>query len=177
MSKTSEAQVRAALEMAIEYMMKDTSAISKHYWETVINACKEALANINNGNKFLGIINLESVDPLSETERKWLIEATMECLLEEGELGKLGMLLNRYEETVREAEQLSVNSEQLSDLQQRLALKDLEIMRLREFVQFYWENGITETLYYKARDLLSTSTTHDDLIAWHEAQLLYAKKG
>lgn len=62
------------------------------------------------------IVNLNSTGPLSQDERKYLITESMQCLLEDGELGKLGMLLNRYEETVRQAEQsaqLSGNSEQL----------------------------------------------------------------
>lgn len=61
--------------------------------------------------------------------------------------------------------------QRLAELQQQSAMQQREIMRLREFVQFYWDNGITENLYYKARDLLSTPANYDDLMAWHKAQL------
>jgi len=72
-----------------------------------INACKEALEQPaqepvkSKVNKYLGLVNLESEFPLTEWERKEIIKYSMECLLEEGELGKLGMLCHKFEETVR----------------------------------------------------------------------------
>jgi len=70
------------------------------------------------------------------------------------------------------------------DLQQRLALKDLEIMRLREALEDIRDGMNTkainntviksDTVYRFSEEIteaLSTPTTYDDLMAWHEAQL------
>lgn len=65
--------------------------------------------------------------------------------------------------------------------QQRLALKDLEIMRLREVLKDADELIAIEPFehvaqeaadaHYAIRQALSTPATYDDLMAWHEAQL------
>ena len=66
--------------------------------------------------------------------------------------------------------------------QQRLTLKDLEIVRLREALETSlncidrtgWEFSCNMRLFGKKldryKDLLSTPTTYDDLMAWHTAQ-------
>ena len=68
-------------------------------------------------------------------------------------------------------------------MQQNLALKDLEIMRLREALETSlncidrtgWEFSCNMRLFGEKldryKDLLSTPTTYDDLMAWHEAQM------
>jgi len=56
-------------------------------------------------------------------------------------------------------------------LQQNLALKDLEIMRLREALEQI-KNSVSEDwsrIY--ADEALSTPATYDDLMAWHNEQL------
>ena len=65
-----------------------------------------------------------------------------------------------------------------ADLQQRLALKDLEIMRLREAllkIEFEYDytldKELTETIVAGFELARATPTTYDDLMAWHEAQL------
>ena len=55
--------------------------------------------------------------------------------------------------------------------QEQAALKDLEIMRLREALEeiaFEVDHLYTSN---KVTNILSTPTTYDDLMAWHEAQL------
>lgn len=82
------------------------------------------------------------------------------------------------------AAQLSENSEPLNNLQQRLALKDLEIMQLREALEDIRDGMNTkainntviksDTVYRFAEEIteaLSIQTTYDDLMAWHDAQL------
>jgi hypothetical protein len=60
---------------------------------------------------------------------------------------------------------------------EKLALKDLEIMRLREAGTFFfgWVDDVccelAEDAYEKYKLILATPTTYDDLMAWHEAQL------
>ncbi len=54
--------------------------------------------------RLFGIVTLDSDQPFSKDERKALMFAIMECLLEEGALARLGMLLNRYESTVQHFE-------------------------------------------------------------------------
>ena len=68
-------------------------------------------------------------------------------------------------------------------MQQRLALKDREIMRLREALEEIVKKENTEENEWDAvevvipamcaiaKQALSTPTTYDDLMAWHEAQL------
>lgn len=54
----------------------------------------------------------------------------------------------------------------IKNLQECLALKDLEIMRLREaLVDMYGCDDV------KINAALSIKTTYDDLMSWHEAQL------
>lgn len=68
--------------------------------------------------------------------------------------------------------------------QEQAALKDLEIMRLREALEDIRDGMNTkainntviksDTVYRFAEEIteaLSTPTTYDDLMAWHEAQL------
>jgi len=64
----------------------------------------------------------------------------------------------------------------MSDLQERLALKDLEIMRLREVLERLAKLGNGDRYGNSegndiARQALSTPTTYDDLMAWHNDQL------
>lgn len=64
----------------------------------------------------------------------------------------------------------------VAHLQQRLAEKDLEIMRLREALERLAKLGNGDRYGNSegneiAKQALSTPTTYDDLMAWHEAQL------
>lgn len=56
------------------------------------------------GKNFLGLVQLDTVSPLTSEERNTIDLAVMACLLEDGELGQLATLLSRYEETIRGAE-------------------------------------------------------------------------
>lgn len=53
-------------------------------------------------------------------------------------------------------------------LHQRLALKDLEIMRLREALIYHTQQ--TRPIH-QTEQALSTPATYDDLMAWHNEQL------
>jgi hypothetical protein len=63
----------------------------------------------------------------------------------------------------------------MSNLQQQLALKDFEIMRLREALaksdKWLTSGEVPYMLQINNMKLLSTPTTYDDLMAWHDAQL------
>jgi hypothetical protein len=93
-----------ALKMAIEALEGTPEGYSEF---RALQACKEALAQPaqepvkSKTSKYLGLVNIESEFPLTEWERKEIIKYSMECLLEEGELGKLGMLCHKFEETIR----------------------------------------------------------------------------
>lgn len=62
------------------------------------------------------------------------------------------------------------------DLQQRIAMQQLEIHNLRQ-VLYYWREEYTgfepsiSVFQLKVDDALATPATYDDLMAWHEAQL------
>jgi len=55
--------------------------------------------------------------------------------------------------------------------QKLLALKDLEIMRLREALKEIERYGDCKVCYAESTKALSNPTTYDDLIAWHNEQL------
>jgi hypothetical protein len=61
----------------------------------------------------------------------------------------------------------------MSDLQQQLALKDLEIMRLRDALHEikYADDSAYYVCEKIAERALATSATYDDLMAWHNEQL------
>jgi hypothetical protein len=69
--------------------------------------------------------------------------------------------------------ELKIKAKNVSDLQQLLALKDLEIMRLREALEEI--KLADDSAYYVcekiAEQTLSTPATYDDLMAWHNEQL------
>jgi len=54
--------------------------------------------------KLFGVIHLDKDAPLTPEDRKQLRLGLMACLLEDGVLAKLGMLLNRYERTIEHLE-------------------------------------------------------------------------
>lgn len=54
-------------------------------------------------------------------------------------------------------------------MEQNLALKDLEIMRLRKALDKIIGHDMACSVI--AKQALSTPTTYDDLLAWHEVQL------
>lgn len=62
----------------------------------------------------------------------------------------------------------------MNDLQQLLALKDLEIMRLREAFYLNMLRAFPEKSHEEVHDEIDKlygGTTYDNLMAWHEAQL------
>lgn len=73
-------------------------------------------------------------------------------------------------------EEIAYLREDVKDLQQHLAMQQLEIHNLRQ-VLYYWREECTgfepsiSVFQLKVDDALSTPTTYDDLMAWHEAQL------
>lgn len=90
-------------------------------------------------------------------------------------------IMNHYSNSKKDILVLAKHlDEHDKDLQQRLALKDLEIMRLREALEDADELIAIEPFehvaqeaadaHYAIRQALSTPTTYDDLMAWHEAQ-------
>lgn len=71
-------------------------------------------------------------------------------------------------------EEIAYLREDVKDLQQRLALKDLEIMRLREAFYLNMLRAFPEKSHEEVHDEIDKlygATTYDDLLAWHEAQL------
>lgn len=67
---------------------------------------------------------------------------------------------------------------EIQDLQQRLVLKDLEIMRLREAllkIEFEYDytldKELTEAIVAGFELARATPATYDDLMAWHNEQL------
>jgi hypothetical protein len=102
---------RELMQMALDAMEDlhrtgDTQVFDLCHAPELIPALRARLAQPEpepKDNKLLGIVDLELGAPLTTEERKALIEGSMTCLLEDGAIGKLGVLLHRYEETVRAA--------------------------------------------------------------------------
>jgi len=69
--------------------------------------------------------------------------------------------------------ELKIKAKDVSDLQQRLALKDREIMRLREALEEikYADDSAYYVCEKIAEQALATPATYDDLMAWHNEQL------
>jgi hypothetical protein len=63
--------------------------------------------------------------------------------------------------------------QQLAKLQQQSAMQQLEIMRLHEALHEikYADDSAYYVCEKIAERALATTATHDDLMAWHEAQL------
>lgn len=87
------------------------------------------------GTKLLGVIDLDSSEPLTVEERKALSLASMACLLEDGQLGKLGALISRYEaavETAVEAERKACAEHYLALYRNASERREFELKILRE---------------------------------------------
>ncbi len=87
------------------------------------------------GTKLLGVIDLDSSEPLTVEERKALSLASMACLLEDGQLGKLGALISRYEAAVEaavEAERKACAEHYLTLYRNASERREFELKILRE---------------------------------------------
>jgi hypothetical protein len=80
---------------------------------------------------------------------------------------------SEFKEALEQPAQKPLSDAATKDLQQRLALKDFEIMRLREAL--HEVKYADDSAYYVcekiAEQALATPATYDDLMAWHNEQL------
>nr|AMP48329.1 hypothetical protein [uncultured bacterium] len=90
---------------ALKHLCLYTMAIEGYDREKVqppINALKKRLAQPEpDRDKLFGVIDLDKDSPLTTEDRKQLRFGLMACLLEEGALAKLGMLITDTKEQLR----------------------------------------------------------------------------